>query len=111
MRREFSNRLRNDAHCMVLETMRRKGIVNIAGLAEEIRLKNAAENIAREDIEALVMHIAQLYGGIIEFDEQVLTALDLPDACVVDNRNDLERALSERSYPRLGMDLLQLDRE
>ncbi|RAZ90394.1 hypothetical protein DPM33_12750 [Mesorhizobium hawassense] len=101
--------MRDDAHCKVQHALRTKGIVNIIGLSEEIRLKNLAENIAREDIESLVMEISQLYGAPIEFDEHVLTALDLPEVLGPDNRNDLEKALRERTSAELPTELLQLD--
>ncbi|WP_141247146.1 hypothetical protein [Mesorhizobium sp. WSM3866] len=109
MLRGFSDRLRNDAHHKVQRALRQNGIVNIIQLSEEIRLMNLGENIAREDIETLVMQVAQLYGGAIEFDEEALTALDLPDACPADSRNDLEKALRERSLlsPE-SADLLQV---
>ncbi|TGS08257.1 hypothetical protein EN852_035020, partial [Mesorhizobium sp. M2E.F.Ca.ET.209.01.1.1] len=89
MLREFSNRLRYDAHCKVQCALRTNGIVNIIGLSEQIRLNNLAENVAREDIENLVLDISQLYGAPIEFDDQTLTALDLPEVLGLDNRNDL----------------------
>lgn len=107
----FSNQLRDDAHCKVRQALRANGIVNIIGLSEEIRLKNLAENIAREDIESLVMQIAQLYGAPIEFDEKALTALDLPDLFGGDNRNDLEKALRERSPAETPTGLVQLNEE
>ncbi|PBB85464.1 hypothetical protein CK216_17565 [Mesorhizobium sp. WSM3876] len=103
--------MRDDAHCKVRQALQDHGIVNIIRLSEEIRLKNIDDNIAREDIEGLVMQVAQLYGAPIEFDEEALTALDLPDACAGDNRNDLEKALSERSPPGVTIDLLQLNPE
>ena len=109
MLRRFSNQLRDDAHCKVQHALRTNGIVNIIQLSEEIRLKNIAENIAREDIENLVMEISQLYGAPIEFDEHALTALDLPEILGPDNRNDLEKALRDRSMPDAPVDLLQLD--
>ncbi|MDX8526328.1 hypothetical protein RFM68_17650 [Mesorhizobium sp. MSK_1335] len=108
MLREFSNRLRDDAHSEVQHALRTSGIVNIIRLSEEIRLKNLGENIAREDIESLVMQIAQLYGAPIEFDDQALTALDLPEVLGPDKRNDLEKALRERSMANGPVDLLQL---
>jgi hypothetical protein len=97
MVRGFSNRLRDDAHCKVQQALRTDGIVNIIRLAEEIRLKNLADNIAREDIESLVLQIAQLYGAPIEFDDHALTALDLPELLGFDNRNDLEKMMNERT--------------
>ncbi|RWM04991.1 MAG: hypothetical protein E5X80_09315 [Mesorhizobium sp.] len=101
--------MRDDAHRKVQEALRTNGIVNIIRLSEEIRLRNLEENFAREDIEDLVMQVAQIYGAPIEFDEQVLTALDLPDACPADSRNDLEKALDQRRLPCSPIDLLHLD--
>ncbi|TPN81972.1 hypothetical protein FJ987_16945 [Mesorhizobium sp. CU2] len=101
--------MRDDAHCKVREALRANGIVNIIGLSEEIRLKHVHENIAREDIENLVLHVAQLYGAPIEFDVHALTALDLPDAYAADNRNDLEKILGERRQPDVPADLLQVE--
>lgn len=111
MRIRYTNKLRDDAHSRVQTALWAHGVVNLVVVAEEIRLLNLAENIAREDIEELVLQVAQLYGAIVEFDEQALTALDLPDASGRDNRNDLEKALSERSLPDGSMEhLLQVDR-
>ncbi|SFP35656.1 hypothetical protein SAMN03159463_04072 [Mesorhizobium sp. NFR06] len=109
MFQRFSQKLRDDAHCKVHEAMRANGIIDIVGLSEQIRLKNLDDNIAREDVESLVMQIAQLYGAPIEFDDQALAALDLPDLFGRDNRNDLEKALRERSVSDAPDDLLQLD--
>jgi hypothetical protein len=112
MFRRFSIRLRDDAHHKVQRALRTTGIVNIIRLSEEIRLNNLAENIAREDIEDLVMQIAQLYGAPIEFDDQALTALDLPEILGTDNRNDLEKMLHESTLcGDVASDLLQLRRE
>ncbi|MBZ9986465.1 hypothetical protein LB572_05065 [Mesorhizobium sp. BH1-1-5] len=109
MLRRFSSRLRDDAHYKVQHALRTNGIVNIIGLSEEIRLKNVAENIAREDIEGLVMEIAQLYGAPIEFDERALAALDLPEVLWPDNRNDLEKMLDGRtSGGDITVDVLHL---
>ena len=109
MLRLFSTRMRDEVHCKVQHALRTNGIVDIVGLSEEVRLKHLAENIAREDIEGLVMEISQLYGAPIEFDEHTLTALDLPEVLARDNRNDLEKTLRERSLPDEPVDLLQLD--
>jgi len=95
--RRFSIRLRDDAHHKVQRALRTKGIINIIRVSEEIRLDNLAENIAREDIESLVMEISQLYGAPIEFDDEALTALDLPEVLAPDNRNDLEKMLDGRT--------------
>lgn len=109
MQREFSDQMRDDAHRKVQEALQANGIVNIISLSEEIRLRNLEENFAREDIEDLVMQVAQIYGAPIEFDEQVLTALDLNDAWPGDRRNDLEKALDQRRLPGSPIDLLHLD--
>ncbi len=112
MLRGFSDELREDTHCKVQEALRINGIVNIIGLSEEIRLKNLAENIAREDIESLVLEISQLYGAPIEFDDDARTALDMPGDLDRDNRNDLDKMLDGRTYGGdLASDLLQLRRE
>jgi hypothetical protein len=97
MLRPFSKQLRDDAHCKVHEALRANGIIDIVGLSEEIRLKNLAENIAREDIEGLVMQIAQLYGAPIEFNDHALRALDLPESLRSDNRDDFEKILDRRA--------------
>jgi hypothetical protein len=55
------------------------------------------------------MQVAQLYGAAIEFDEQALTALDLPDVCPADGRNDLEKALRDRTRQGAAGHLLQLN--
>lgn len=68
MRYEYSAHLREDVNSQVQAALHAKGIVNISVVAEEVRLRNLAENVALEDIEYLVMHAAQLYGAAIEFD-------------------------------------------
>ncbi|MBZ9763237.1 hypothetical protein LB553_20465 [Mesorhizobium sp. CA8] len=108
----FSIRLRDDAHHRVQWALRIKGIVNIIRLSEEIRLSNLTENIAREDIEDLVMQVAQLYGAPIEFDDDARTAIDLPSDFGQDNRNDLEKMLDGRTCGGdITSDLLQLRRD
>ncbi|TIU89028.1 MAG: hypothetical protein E5V74_03000 [Mesorhizobium sp.] len=111
MFRRFSIRLRDDAHRKVQQALWTKGIVNIIRLSEEIRLDHLAENIAREDIESLVMEVSQLYGAPIEFDDEALTALDLPEVLKPDNRNDLEKVLDGRmSGGEISIDVLHMKR-
>ncbi|MGX8008172.1 hypothetical protein ACVDG8_003760 [Mesorhizobium sp. ORM8.1] len=112
MNARYSKKLRNDAHCSVQAAMRTSSIVNLVQVAEQIRVENLEENIAREDLEELVLQVAQLYGAAVEFDEQALTALELPGLDGRDNRNDLDKMLGRRTPggDRAG-DLLQLDRE
>ena len=108
----YSEKLRNDAHCHVQAAMRASGIVNLIRVAEQIRVGNLDENIAREDVEELVLQVAQVYGAAVEFDEQALTSLDLPDLDGRDNRNDLDKMLGGLT-PRgdVAGDLLQLNKE
>lgn len=68
MRYEYSAQLREDLNAQVLAALHARGIVNVAVVAEEVRRRNLAENIALEDIEHLVMQAAQFYGAPMEFD-------------------------------------------
>jgi hypothetical protein len=107
----YSEKLRNEAHRKVQSAIRAHGIVNLILLAEQIRLENLDENIAREDLDELVLQIAQFYGAAVEFDEQTLAALDLPELGG-DNRNDLDKMLNVRGPGGGSADgLLQLDQE
>lgn len=111
MFQRFSIRLRDDAHHRVQKALRTKGIVNIIRLSEAIRLDHLAENIAREDIESLVMEVSQLYGAPIEFDDEALTALDLPEVLKPDNGNALEKVLDGRmSGDEITINVLHMKR-
>ncbi|MCZ8546879.1 hypothetical protein OOJ09_22045 [Mesorhizobium qingshengii] len=68
MRYDYSERLREDVTSSVLRAFKTAGIVNITTLAERVRVRNLAENVALEDIEHLVLQAAQLIGAAIEFD-------------------------------------------
>jgi hypothetical protein len=68
MRYMYSVQLREDLNSRVLAALRSRGMVNIAVVAEEVRLANLDENIALEDVERLVMQTAQLYGAAMELD-------------------------------------------
>ncbi|ESX59914.1 MULTISPECIES: hypothetical protein [unclassified Mesorhizobium] len=68
MRYGYSARLREDLNSRVLGALRSRGMVNIAVVAEDIRLRNLDENVALEDVERLVMQTAQLYGAVMELD-------------------------------------------
>ena len=90
MRYDYSARLRDDVNSAVLTAFRTAGIVNISMVAEQVRIRNLAENVALEDIEHLVLQAAQLVGAAIEFDglaslfvadddgERAIAPLDLP---------------------------------
>jgi len=60
--------MQEDVSTQVLTALRSRGMVNVAGVAEDVRLRNLDENVAREDIEYLVMQTAELYGAAMEFD-------------------------------------------
>ena len=91
MRYGYSAHLREDVSSEVQAAWRSQGIVNIAMVAEAVRLRNLAENVALEDIEYMVMQAAQLYGAAMELDG--LTAVDiatinpLPEDIAVLSRN------------------------
>ena len=68
MRYGYSAQLREDLNSRVLAALRSQGMVNIAVVAEEVRLRNLDENLALEDVELLVMQVAQLYGAAMELD-------------------------------------------
>ena len=68
MRYGYSAQLSEDLNSRVLAALRSHGMVNIAVVAEEVRLRNLDENLALEDVELLVMQVAQLYGAAMELD-------------------------------------------
>ncbi|WP_192356178.1 hypothetical protein [Mesorhizobium mediterraneum] len=75
MRDDYSVRLCHDVDRQVWAAVRCKGIVNVTAVAETVRLRNLAENVALEDIECLVLQAAQFYGAAMEFDS--LTVFEL----------------------------------
>ena len=88
MRYGYSAQLREDLNSQVLAALRSRGIVNIAMVAEDVRLRNLDENIALEDVERLVMQVAQLYGAVMEFDG--LTAVEAGRSpSFADNQHEL----------------------
>ncbi|SDA89088.1 hypothetical protein [Mesorhizobium qingshengii] len=68
MRYDYSALLRDDVTSTVHRAFKTAGIVNITTVAEQVRVRNLAENVALEDIEHLVLQAAQLIGAAIEFD-------------------------------------------
>jgi hypothetical protein len=68
MRYGYSVRLLEDVNSRVRTTLQSRITVNITAVAEEVRLRNLAENVALEDIECLVLQAAQLHGAAVEFD-------------------------------------------
>lgn len=68
MKIELSQRLMEDLTTSVRSAFNANGIVNVAAVAEQIRSRNASENVALEDIAARVMAHAQLLSAAMEFD-------------------------------------------
>ena len=64
----FSQKILDDLSEAVQFALSTRGIVNIPRLAEEIRKRNEAENIALEDITEMVMVQAQKFSAAMEFD-------------------------------------------
>ena len=67
MKAFFSSLLMDDLSRTVQAALARNGIINVPKLAEEIRRRNEAENVALEDIEAQVLHRAQTLSAAMEF--------------------------------------------
>ncbi|RUV76899.1 MAG: hypothetical protein EOR30_26870 [Mesorhizobium sp.] len=74
MRYGYSAHLCQDVNLQVRAAARYKGMVNVTAVAEAVRLRNLAENVALEDIECLVLQAAQFCGAAMEFDS--LTVLE-----------------------------------
>lgn len=66
--KSFSQKILDDLSEAVQLALSTRGIVNIPRLAEEIRKRNEAENIALEDITEMVMVQAQKFSAAMEFD-------------------------------------------
>ncbi|MER8466803.1 hypothetical protein [Mesorhizobium sp. M1396] len=91
MRYDYSTRLRDDVSSAVLMAFKTAGIVNITAVAERVRVRNLAENVALEDVEYLVLRAAQLIGVAIEFDG--LASVDGVAGTFVDADDDGERVI------------------
>jgi hypothetical protein len=72
MKIAFSNRLSEDIVRTLEFAIRDFGIANIPVLAEQIRKRNEAENVALEDIMARLTEHALLRGAAMEFDSASL---------------------------------------
>lgn len=68
MKRQPSIEFQEDVRQSVRAEISSNRIINIPLLAEAIRLRNESENIAREDVERLLLTVAKQYGAIIVFD-------------------------------------------
>jgi hypothetical protein len=76
MRHAYSAHLCHDVDLQVRAASRSDGIVNVTAVAEAVRLRNLAENVALEDIECLVLHAAQFCGAAMEFDSHAIFESD-----------------------------------
>ena len=63
---QFSAQFMADIRNSVETARARDGIVNVIALAEELRKRNESENIALEDVEVMVLRMAQSYNAAIE---------------------------------------------
>jgi hypothetical protein len=68
MKRPFSQLLKSDILRTARSAASTLGIINIPLLAEQVRKRNEAENIALEDIEYELLQQAQLLNVVMEFD-------------------------------------------
>lgn len=73
MDRHLSEKLVCDVRSAVAEAIAQKDIVNVPVLAETVRLRNLAENVALEDIEYQVMAVAMAFGAAMAFARPLLT--------------------------------------
>ncbi|TWI28022.1 hypothetical protein [Mesorhizobium tianshanense] len=72
MRHGYSAPLCHDVDLQVRAAARSQGIINVTAVAEAVRLRNLADNVALEDIECLVLHAAQFCGAPMEFDSLII---------------------------------------
>ncbi|MET3522077.1 hypothetical protein [Mesorhizobium abyssinicae] len=68
MRYHYSQTLLDDVTASVTEAFQRFRIVNVPLVAEQVRRRNLSENIALEDIEEMVLDVAQMFHIPMEFD-------------------------------------------
>lgn len=79
MERIFSQQLKLDVISTVGRAASMYGVVNVPLLAEAIRIRNEQENVAREDIEGLVVQHAQTLGAAMAFEsEDYLSEMPVP---------------------------------
>ena len=66
----ISDRLGRDIRRAVEHSWRVNGLVNISALAEVVRKRNLADNVALEDIEEAMVRIACAIGAPCVFDQE-----------------------------------------
>ena len=72
MRRIFSSRLQDDLVTSFRTELQKNRIINIPVLAEQIRNRNEAENVALEDISEWLMHYAKSVSAAMVFENPAL---------------------------------------
>jgi hypothetical protein len=73
MNRVYSSAFQDDLLKTVQSAIASNGILNISVVAEEIRKRNEAENIALEDVEQMVLEVATNLRVAVEFNDAELT--------------------------------------
>jgi hypothetical protein len=63
----FSLEMKADAMLSVGAAALTHGIVDVSAVAEQVRLRHEHENVAREDIEALVVQLGETLCSPMEF--------------------------------------------
>lgn len=71
MKRLPSIKFQEDVRRSVWAEISSNRIINVPLLAEAIRQRNESENIAREDVERLLLTVAKQHGAIIVFDSMM----------------------------------------
>lgn len=64
----FSPQMMDDLNESLRNTWATNGIINIPVLANELRQRHEHENIALEDISAMLLSKAQMFSAAMEFD-------------------------------------------
>jgi len=70
MNRRFSDKLLSDVVSAVRNAVAGDNVVDISRIAEDVRVLNINENVAREDIERLVLLRAQNLGSAMSFSNE-----------------------------------------
>ena len=71
MERNYSQKLRSEVDVAVLDAVVSHGTVNVPHIAEILRVRNIDENVAREDVERLVIQRAQTMGAAMAFSSEI----------------------------------------
>lgn len=86
--RKLSEELRADIVRMMGITAETYGIIEVSSLAETVRREHEAENVALEDIEALIMQQAELMSSAMLLDRGAVLSLTDADGSWLGEEND-----------------------